>query len=148
MNNYSRPPARRPDTADPLLFSLVRTAEAVQARLEAALDPLGLSLAKVAVLAHLAEAGEPLALRALAERASCVRSNITQLMDRLEKDGLVRRRPDPVDRRGVRAALTPAGKRAHARAQRVLAAEQRVIVGALGAGDAARLESVLRRLAR
>ena len=31
---------------------------------------------------------------------TCVRSNITQLMDRLEADGLVRRIDDPSDRRG------------------------------------------------
>jgi len=45
-----------------------------------------------------------------------VRSNITQLMDRLEKDGLVRRRADRDDRRSVLAELTPAGTQAHAKA--------------------------------
>jgi DNA-binding MarR family transcriptional regulator len=38
-----------------------------------------------------------------------VRSNITQLMDRLEADGLVRRVKDPQDRRTVRAAVTRLG---------------------------------------
>ena len=33
----------------------------------------------------------------------------TQLIDRLEADGLVRRVDDPADRRGVRAMLTPLG---------------------------------------
>jgi DNA-binding MarR family transcriptional regulator len=40
---------------------------------------------------------------------TCVRSNITQLMDRLEADGLVRRVEDPRDRRAVRAAVTRLG---------------------------------------
>jgi DNA-binding MarR family transcriptional regulator len=41
---------------------------------------------------------------------TCVRSNITQLVDRLEADGLVRRVDHPSDRRGVMAApLTPLG---------------------------------------
>jgi DNA-binding MarR family transcriptional regulator len=142
-----RPAARRPATSDPLVFSLVHTAAVVQARLEAALAPLELSLAKVALLAHLTEAEAPLPLRDLAERASCVRSNITQLMDRLEQDGLVRRQADPADRRGVLAALTPAGKRAHVSAQRVLAQEQRSIVAALDSGDAAQLQAALRLLA-
>ncbi len=40
---------------------------------------------------------------------TCVRSNITQLVDRLEADGLVRRVDNPSDRRGVMAAATPLG---------------------------------------
>jgi len=40
---------------------------------------------------------------------TCVRSNITQLVDRLEADGLVRRLKDPQDRRTVRAAVTRLG---------------------------------------
>jgi DNA-binding MarR family transcriptional regulator len=40
---------------------------------------------------------------------TCVRSNITQLVDRLEADGLVRRVDHPSDRRGVMAAPTPLG---------------------------------------
>src|SRR5207237_4651998 len=113
MHKRSRKPARRGATASALVFSFLETAEAVEARLEAAVNPLGLSLAKLAVLHFLADAKEPLPLSALAERQHCVRSNITQLVDRLEKDGLVRRRADSNDRRSVRAALTAAGTRAH-----------------------------------
>jgi DNA-binding MarR family transcriptional regulator len=45
----------------------------------------------------------------LAECQQCARSNITQLIDRLETEGLVRRVDDPADRRGVRAEITPEG---------------------------------------
>jgi DNA-binding MarR family transcriptional regulator len=93
---------------------LIGAGHAVQARLEAALEPLGLSLAKFGVLANLATAGEPLPLHTLAERCACVRSNITQLVDRLEADVLVARHTDPHDRRSVRAELTPEGRRRHA----------------------------------
>jgi len=109
-----RPPKRRrrSHSATAVVASLLDTAEAVESRLEAAVSPLGLSLAKLGVLHPLAEAREPLPLSELAQRTHCVRSNITQLVDRLEKGGLVRRRPDPDDRRGVLAALTPAGEQA------------------------------------
>ena len=40
---------------------------------------------------------------------TCVRSNITQLVDRLEAEGLVRRVDNPSDRRGVMATATPLG---------------------------------------
>jgi len=77
-----------------------------------------------------------------------VRSNITQLVDRLEKDGLVRRRSDPDDRRSVRAALTPAGERSYRRGIQVLAEEQRAIVRALSAAHAKQLTSTLHLLAQ
>ncbi|MCX7791660.1 MAG: MarR family transcriptional regulator [Chloroflexaceae bacterium] len=39
----------------------------------------------------------------------CVKSTITRLVDRLEAHGLVRRTPDPDDRRAQRLLLTPRG---------------------------------------
>ncbi len=99
------------DSASGLLSAqLLGSLHAVQVHLEKALEPLGLSLAKFGVLSNLAEAGEPLPLSALAERQACVRSNITQLIDRLEAERLVLRTPDPHDRRSVRAQLTDEGQ--------------------------------------
>jgi len=95
----------------------------------------------------LAEAEEPLLLSELAEHEGCVRSNITQLVDRLEKDGLVRRRADLGDGRSVRAVLTPAGRQAYAKATRALVDAQRAIVSSLSAAQAAGLQSALRHLA-
>jgi DNA-binding MarR family transcriptional regulator len=92
------------------MFSLLEAAHALEQRLEAALAEVGLSMAKYGVVAELASAGEPLALSELATRQSCVRSNMTQLIDRLETDGLVRRVDDPADRRSVRAAITRLGQ--------------------------------------
>jgi len=137
---------RRSATASAVVSSLLETAEAVETRLEAAVSPLGLSLAKLGVLHPLAEAREPLPLSELAQRQHCVRSNITQLVDRLEKDGLVRRRPDPQDRRGVLAALTPAGEQAYTKGMRALVEAQQAIVRTLSAGDAASLKSALNAL--
>src|SRR5713226_8690460 len=148
MNKRPRKAAPRLPSGDPIVFSVLGTAHALEARLEAALGRVGLSLAKIGVLRHLAAARAPLALRELAERQSCVRSNITQLVDRLEKDGLVRRRRDPDDRRGVLAALTPAGERAYGKGMQVLAEEQQAIVRALSAGDVKQLTSALHLLAR
>lgn len=129
-----------------LVFSFLETAASVEARLEAAVSPLELSLAKLGVLNLLAEAKEPLPLSGLAKIQKCVRSNMTQLVDRLEKDGLVRRRRDPDDRRGVLAELTAAGGQAHAKGMRALADAQRAIVSGLKAGDAASLKSALKAI--
>lgn len=144
MQDTVAPPAAPPD--DSVVLSFFRIAHAIEARLEAALDGLDLSLAKVGVLRNLAEAGTPLTLSELAERNSCVRSNITQLVDRLEADQLVRRIKDPHDRRSIRAALTPAGQEACARAVELLATAQREIVGVLPPSTHEALQEALVRL--
>lgn len=78
--------------------------------IDAELGSLGLSLPKLAALKVLKDVGEPLPLGRLADRLACVKSNITQLVDRLEADGFVRRAPDPTDRRSQLAVLTAAGR--------------------------------------
>ena len=88
----------------------LRTARAIERRLDEALESVELSTPKYSALTKLVQADEPLALSELAARMICVRSNVTQLVDRLESDGLVRRVEDPRDRRSVRAALTPLGR--------------------------------------
>jgi DNA-binding MarR family transcriptional regulator len=54
---------------------------------------------------------EPRRMSALALDRSCDPSNITGMIDRLERRELVERRPDPVDRRARLLALTEAGRR-------------------------------------
>ncbi len=146
MRKRPRNTAAAPATPGALVFSLLQTAGAVEARLEAAVSPAGLSLAKLGVLRLLADAKEPLPLSELAKVQKCVRSNITQLVDRLESDGLVRRRADPDDRRGVLAELTPAGEQARAKGMRALADAQRAILRGLTTGDAASLKRALSAL--
>ena len=92
------------------VFSLLHAAHALEDKLEEALGAVGLSTAKFSVLSELVKARDSLSLSELASRLSCVRSNMTQLVDRLESEGLVRRVADPSDRRGVRAEITATGR--------------------------------------
>src|SRR5260221_9611676 len=88
-----------------MMFWLVRAAHVLESRLDEALEQVGLSSPKFGALSHLVKEGEPLSLSECAKKMTCVRSNITQLVDRLEADGLVRRVEDPEDRRAVRAVV-------------------------------------------
>ncbi len=97
-----------------LLKSFGHAGRMVESRLDNALASHGLSIAKLGVLRTLAHAVEPLPLGQIAERLACVRSNITQLIDRMEAEGLVRRIPDPEDRRSIRATLTEEGRQRYA----------------------------------
>jgi DNA-binding MarR family transcriptional regulator len=96
------------------LFALLEAARSVQERLESALEAVELSPAKFQALDALVRAGKPLALSELAGCLKCVRSNVTQLADRLESDGLVKRVDDPADRRAIHAVVTPIGIERHA----------------------------------
>ena len=131
-----------------LAFQMLGAAHEVEARLESALDRIGLSVAKFGVLAKLVEAGEPLALGCLAERSSCVRSNMTQLVDRLEAERLVERLNDPSDRRSVRAGLTAAGRERHAEGVRIVEEAGRTIFASLNDDERATLRRVLAQLGR
>lgn len=53
----------------------------------------------------------PAAMRALAETMTCDASNMTGIIDRLEKRGLVRREAGASDRRVKNVILTPEGER-------------------------------------
>jgi DNA-binding MarR family transcriptional regulator len=61
------------------------------------------------VLSGLARTG-PLSSAELAHAVGLDRSNITRRADRLEQAGLLRREPDPADRRATLLALTEAGE--------------------------------------
>ena len=134
---------------DPLALlssELLCALRSVEWRLEAALEPLGLSLAKYGLLSKLVADGGPVPLSTLAERSACVRSNITQLVDRLEAEKLVVRSPDPHDRRSIRAELTKEGRARQAAATQVLADTERVVFSGLPSGQADTLIAMLRSL--
>jgi DNA-binding MarR family transcriptional regulator len=99
---------------DSIASALIHAAQRIEERLEAVLADLGLSCAKFGALNVLVDKDKPVSLSDLAAKLTCVRSNITQLVDRLEADGLVKRTDDPVDRRAVCAEVTALGRKRHA----------------------------------
>src|SRR5688500_6538345 len=128
------------------LLSLLHTAYAAQAEVESQLSVVGLSLPKLLALKALADAGDSLPLGQLAGRLSCVKSNITQLIDRLESDGLVTREPDPHDRRSRLAVLTAAGRKACKDGTRVQQETERRLLGKLTKDESQQLAALLGKL--
>lgn len=127
--------------------SLLQAAQAAQDAVEARLQGAGLSLPKLLALRTLAEAGERLPLSQLAERLSCVKSNVTQLVDRLEADGFVIRRDDPRDRRARIAALTTAGRKAWQEGTRVQKEAERDLLKTLTRDEVQQLAALLEKIA-
>ena len=134
--------ARAGDT----MFALLMAAHALEDRLERALDAVQLSMAKFSVLSALAEAGQPQTLGDLAQRLSCVRSNITQLVDRMEADGLVRRVSVSSDRRIVLAELTTLGSERRAAGATQIEAVRSRFGESLSGDDRAVLERAMKQL--
>jgi DNA-binding MarR family transcriptional regulator len=144
MNKPAKLRSRTPATAEgQTMYSLVRAAHVLESRLEEALEQVGLSLPKFGALSHLVKEGEPLSLSECATKMTCVRSNMTQLVDRLEADGLVRRVEDPEDRRAVRAVATPLGKERYAEGVREVEKVQAEFAKTISGIDRGALERVL-----
>lgn len=102
------------------------------------------------VLAALRRSGPPYDLspgRLVAETL-VTSGTMTNRVDRLASRGLVERRPDPEDRRGILVSLTASGRRTVDAALDELLIREREILGALDTAEATRLADALRTLAR
>jgi len=104
-------------------------------------ENLGITASQVVALRELSE---PITARELAVRMSCEPSNATFVLDRLEQQGLVERRPHPSDRRAKMIVLTDAGE--EFRATVVARLDEASPLTALEAGEQEKLRELLRAL--
>jgi DNA-binding MarR family transcriptional regulator len=95
-------------------LGLLAVAERLRQHWAAHAASAGLSAAQVKALLTL-EPGEAVPMRSLAARLDYDASNLSTLVDRLERRGAVERRPDPDDRRVKALVLTAEGERLRAR---------------------------------
>jgi DNA-binding MarR family transcriptional regulator len=82
----------------------------------------------------------------LARHADLSSGAMTNRLDRLERAGLVRRLPDPDDRRGVQVELTAEGLALWEAAVGVQAEKEKLIASALDEDEKRELNALLRRL--
>lgn len=129
-----------------LVKSLGRAGHQVNNQLDAALAPYGLSLAKLGLLRILVLAAAPVPLSQLADSLSCVKSNITQLVDRLNADGLVERQENPDDRRSKCASVTEAGRWLYFVGEGVERKVEQELFGEFSAEERQQLSMTLKRL--
>jgi DNA-binding MarR family transcriptional regulator len=71
---------------------------------------------------------------------------MTNRLDRLEEAGLLRRRPDPNDRRGIQVELTEQGRRVYEDSVGVQARKEALVAAALSDEEKKQLNALLRRL--
>ena len=135
---------REPDRAG-LLERLFELGVRLSAGMDSGLRDMGLTRARAEVIWRLTASG-PITQRALSDQLRVTPRNVTTLVDALESEGFVQRRPHPSDRRATLLHLTARGKEA-AQAMRggyeELAAQ---LFDSMSSNDLVRLDRLLQRL--
>jgi len=103
-----RPGPRAFAIEESLGYLINRAARAFAARLAKELRPFDVGIGQWAVLLHL-WANDGLTQAQLARRVAIEQPTMVRTIDRMERDGLVSRTPDPDDRRASRITLTDRG---------------------------------------
>jgi DNA-binding MarR family transcriptional regulator len=91
--------------------SVMRVQQILLSATDGALRPHGLTFARYEALVLLSFSRRgSLPMRVMGERLQLHPTSVTNIVDRLEADGLVRRTPHPHDRRATLVAITEAGE--------------------------------------
>ncbi|MFH9404377.1 MULTISPECIES: MarR family winged helix-turn-helix transcriptional regulator [unclassified Streptomyces] len=127
---------------------IFRLSRAMGDRMERAYRPYGITRGEFDVLATLRRSGEPYTLspRELSATLMLTTGGTTGRLDKLERAGLLRRSPDPHDRRGLKVTLTEEGLRLVDEAVDAGLAEESAALAALDAEQAGQLAGLLRKL--
>ncbi len=115
---------------------------------EQTLQRFGISWGEFRVLGVLRYRGKPYRASPGELASSCDLSSggMTARLDKMERAGLVRRLPDPDDRRGVQVELTDAGSSLWQEAVAAQAEREQAFASALAGDEQRRLNDLLRRL--
>ena len=131
------------------MFTLLGAASSIHDFIESRLSTVGLSIPRLAALQRLVirlDAGGSLPLGQLADRLACVKSNVTQLVDRLEAEGLVTRSSDPEDKRSRLAIITDTGRQVHQEGARIQRQVEEELFATLSVDDSVRLSEIIAKL--
>ncbi|MBV2362783.1 MarR family winged helix-turn-helix transcriptional regulator [Streptomonospora nanhaiensis] len=118
-------------------------AERLRAAFNAAAAEQGLTPVQAAALVNLRESAP---MRDLARWLACDPSNVTQIVDALERRGLVGRQPSPQDRRVKALVLTDEGRRRQTVLRERGHAQATELFAALGPDERVLLRDLLARL--
>ena len=142
---------QRPDldpSAKAVTGRIVRASDLILRRCREPIAPLGVKDGEYSALVALRRSGAPYELSpaALTQQLMVTSGGLSLMVDRLERDGLVRRRPNPDDRRGVLVALTKRGVAVVDEAMTVHATVEHELVAGLTAREQQQLAGLLKKL--
>jgi DNA-binding MarR family transcriptional regulator len=126
--------------------SIMRAHQILIAELDALLRPFGITFSRYEALVLLVHSHDgALPLSKIGERLQVHATSVTNVIDRLESAGLVRREPNPRDGRGTLAVITEEGRKVADKAT-VEVNNARFAMSALSADQLASLFEILRSL--
>ncbi|MFD9906456.1 MarR family winged helix-turn-helix transcriptional regulator [Streptomyces sp. NPDC059063] len=135
-----------PDTDGQLAEQLLRLTRRLHRIQKRHLEPIGITPAQSRLLRTLAHYDAPPRMADLAQRLEVVPRAVTSLVDGLEASGLVRRAPDPTNRRVIRIELTDGGRTALGRLRGARRAAAEDILAPLDTAQRAQLGGLLNAL--
>lgn len=130
-----------------LHYLLMRAHTRMHRRIRARAAELGLTSGQPKILEYLLECGES-NQKAIADYCEIEQATVGSLLTRMEAAGLVTRAQHQGNRRSLYVALTPAGRAAAERMERVFAHEEARVCAGLTAEEQVQLRRLLDRLCR
>ena len=112
---------------------------------DAQLREHGFAMSQLPVLAALKD-GKRLPQSELARRARVEQSSMAQLLNRMERDGLIERVADPADKRSRLIGLTPQAARRLLKGKAIMDATVDVALQGFSAAETKRLGELMRRI--
>jgi len=134
------------DEREAFALHLGRVSRGWRARLDGRLRHTGLTQARWSTLLHLSLSGGGVTQRELADLLGVEGATIGRILDALEKQGLVERRPVDGDRRAYHIHLTAAAQPILKEINRIAASLRRELLGGISAQDLRRCVAVLQSI--
>lgn len=128
-----------------ITVSLERSAHLIGAYLDSTIGDSGLTQGEAHVLGQIGVRGS-VSISLLHHEFGHKRSTLTNILDRLQQRGLVRRQMSPTDRRSILVRLTPSGKRTAAQVNNALDRLDKALSDQLKPRDLVGLAAVVQAL--
>jgi DNA-binding MarR family transcriptional regulator len=138
-----------PGVAEPRIsYVVARLERAVRAGINARVRPYELTTLQYTTLSVLGSMGQPLSNAQLARRAYMTPQSMIEVIDALERKGLIRRNPHPNHRRVYPAKLTAKGRRVLAACDIAVAEMEEEMLTGLTSGERRSLLEALKSCVR
>ncbi len=136
----------RPELSRDAFLAIARVQDRLSGDFQRLFKTQGLTITQLNALRILIGAKQPIPSQVVGERLIQRVPDVTRLLDRMEKEGLVERTRSLEDRRVVLVSVTPEGRRRSARLTQPTLALHEQQMKALSATELRQLESLLARL--
>jgi MarR family transcriptional regulator, organic hydroperoxide resistance regulator len=129
----------------PVAYLFVKLAKRLRAEFEGRLAPLGIHAGQDRLMEEIWRA-DGLRQGELIERLGLEPPTVTGILQRLEREGFIRRRPDPENRRVQRVYLTEEGRKLERPVRKVWSEVEKEFLANLSAAERKELLETLTRL--